>query len=246
MNKIFQIGFNRCGTSSLYHLFHRGCSQRTNSIHWDKGNIARRIEDNYNNNKLLLSEIEQYGAYFDVECMFPRENKHPIYPFITYYKILDQQYPNSKFILNTRKMENWLKSRSNFIFKYNARNVVSYMDTCCKAYKMTPLEVTNKWSNDWISHHLSVVNYFSDRPDDLLIYDMEADNKAAEFNKLKEFFGELTFFLNSLPIENEQESALRRVSSIMNSKWFEQVYNRTEAILKNKNQKVMLNSTVKV
>jgi hypothetical protein len=39
MNKIFQIVFNRCGTSSLYHFFK---NNGLVSIHWNKGNLAKK------------------------------------------------------------------------------------------------------------------------------------------------------------------------------------------------------------
>ena len=39
MTKIFQIGFNRCGTGSLYNFFKENGFI---SIHWDSGEIAKK------------------------------------------------------------------------------------------------------------------------------------------------------------------------------------------------------------
>jgi hypothetical protein len=46
-----------------------------------------------------LKDVNQYTCYTDVEYNYQ-------YPFIEHYKLLDQKYPNSLFILNTRKKEN--------------------------------------------------------------------------------------------------------------------------------------------
>ena len=38
--KIFQIGFNKCGTKTLHHYFSRNGIR---SVHWDEGRLAQRM-----------------------------------------------------------------------------------------------------------------------------------------------------------------------------------------------------------
>lgn len=41
--RYFQIGFHRCGTTSLWRFFERNGIP---TVHFDKGNLARRMRDN--------------------------------------------------------------------------------------------------------------------------------------------------------------------------------------------------------
>jgi len=79
--KIFVIGFNKTGTSSLHGLF---CYLDIKSIHWDKI-------------KPVIDIIDEFDAFTDITP----------YSFKEYYN----KYPDSLFILNTRPISNWLISR---------------------------------------------------------------------------------------------------------------------------------------
>jgi hypothetical protein len=110
-NKIFQIGFNKCGTTSIHNLFVQ-CGLK--SVHHGKGIIARKICYNIINNKKMLDGVDKYDCYTDIESVH-----HMQYPFITHYKLLDEQYPNSLFILNTRPINKWIESRlKNYLVIY--------------------------------------------------------------------------------------------------------------------------------
>ena len=112
--KIFQIGFNKCGTVSLWVLFKYYCKPSIPCIHWDDGKLALKIENNLHQDKPLLSGYDYYTFYSDMESVF-YENSYPtIIEAYKYYQILDKQYPHSKFILNTRNVDNWILSRINF------------------------------------------------------------------------------------------------------------------------------------
>jgi hypothetical protein len=81
--KIFVIGFNKCGTTSLNRLF-KSCN--INSVH--KSGL---------NSQDILELASKYDAITD--------GIH--YNFQDYY----DKYPNSLFILNTRPIYKWLLSR---------------------------------------------------------------------------------------------------------------------------------------
>ena len=41
MGKIFQIGFNKCGTTSIHRML---VANGINSVHWDKGRLSKSIK----------------------------------------------------------------------------------------------------------------------------------------------------------------------------------------------------------
>jgi hypothetical protein len=189
--KIFQIGFNRCGTSSLYDYFRKN---NYKSIHWDKGNLAKMMINNYNKNKKLLNGIDDYDFYSDMEFISNNE----IIEAYKFYELLDNQYPNSLFILNKRNKDRWLESRlqhpngtSNYILRYS------------KFYSLTKEQVIELWRNDWDSHHKNVKEYFKEK-NNFLEFNIESDSDL------------LFTFLNSngLIIKNNEFSKLNKGKKI--------------------------------
>lgn len=167
-NKIFQIGFNRCGTTSIHQFF---LDNGLKSIHWDRGNLARRIKMNSLAKLPLLKGYEEYECFTDMESPITGD-----FAYIEHYKELDRQYPGSKFILNLRDIEDWIKSRLNHgegryinIYKRN-ENLTNDED------------VISHWRDIWHKHIEDVKNYFKDRPDDLLVFDIKDESdKFVEF-----------------------------------------------------------------
>ena len=147
--KIFQIGFNKCGTSSLYHFF--------------KGNG--------------IASVHLDGFDDDSDDYFPC-----VHAYINYFTELDKQYPNSKFILNRRNLIKWIKSRQSHVFGSGRTYLGSYMHHM----KMTEEEVLTLWENQWNAHISNVLEYFKDRPNDLLVFNIEEDDAT----KIKDFFSE--------------------------------------------------------
>jgi hypothetical protein len=159
-NKIFQIGFNKCGTTSIHNFF---LQNGLKSIHWDNTNLAKTIKNNSDNNQPLLSGYEQYDCFTDMESL----GDH-FYIYLTHYKELDKQYPNSKFILNVRDKEKWIKSR----MKHN-----NYLEYFRRNTGLNTDGVINLWHNQWDNHISDVLEYFSDRNDDLLHFNIETENE---------------------------------------------------------------------
>jgi hypothetical protein len=101
--KIFQIGFNKCGTRYLYKVL---TDLGFKGIYYDHGNLARRMFQNFLNCNRLLDGYEQYDYYGSMDNIYMN-----LYAHLLLYKELDKQYPGSKFILNTRDVESWIKRR---------------------------------------------------------------------------------------------------------------------------------------
>jgi hypothetical protein len=175
--KIFQIGFNKCGTTSLHVFF-----QKNNipSIHWHDGRLAKTMYDNYKHGQKLLSkEYSKYTAFFDMEnCL------EGIYIAQLLFKKLDKEYPGAKFILNTRNKEKWIKSRLQHNLPF-CNKPTKYITVCALLNNVSENEMVSKWRHEWDEHHAAVKKYFKYRPQDLLIFDIESDppTKICEFFK---------------------------------------------------------------
>ena len=135
MNKIFQIGFNKCATRSLAYFFHMN---EVPSVHWDRGMLSKRMEENHSHGNNLLSGYEDFTFYSDMMHSIEYKSEGRIARFDVesnrYFKTLDLQYPNSKFILNIRPIEDWLRSRFRFDkFKFSKKSMWHYaLDWFCK------------------------------------------------------------------------------------------------------------------
>ena len=201
--KIFNLGFGKSGTESIHNLFlNMGC----NSVHWamynkkqvntenieaainsqqildehDKDHkfyVAKLIFDAINNNKSLLHYFaNDVNAYIQMgHC----KDDFCFMPHLTYFKDLNEQYPNSLFILLRRNItkhilsiDNWGGLRERFI---NAD--LPYLPPG-KGKTDKELEIFIK------NHYENVTKYFNKvAPNKLLTYDIEND----KLDKLLDF-----------------------------------------------------------
>lgn len=162
--KIFCIGLNKTGTLSLHKAFEL---LRLKSVHWrvekevtaklpaQETDIQIIIRNNYLAGKNLLTGIENFDAYSDWN----------FYATNHLFTLLDKQCPGSKFILHTRNLEDWLKSRVAHIRRAPDRK---------EQLKKTPNDPwfgmnIKAWREEYDKHHKNVFDYFRDRPQDLLI-----------------------------------------------------------------------------
>ena len=113
---IFQIGFNRCATQSLHQSF---LKIGIKSIHFrwvpsktcSEQKLAVVMYDNLCNpeinNKILHGSLSTYQAFSDMEYIYEDYS----FNFYTYFKDMENQNHGSKFIMNIRNCEDWLRSR---------------------------------------------------------------------------------------------------------------------------------------
>ena len=159
--RIFIIGFNRTGTRSLDNFFSKNGLK---SVHWDQGRLARKIKRTFNEGKSLLKDYSDYLVFSDME-----DYKRLNYAHIDYFKELYKQYPDSKFILNIRDMENWIKSRNNHLKGW-------YVIELCKIIGCSKEELNKRWRKEFVEHIKNVKDFFKDKEDKLLVFDIEKDN----------------------------------------------------------------------
>lgn len=168
MNKIFQIGFNKCGTNSLCNLF---SESGIKSIHWDGGNLALKLNYNMLNGRPLLEGYEDFIFFSDMQCL---TNEY----FVTIFKsfhVIDAMVPGSQFIFNVRPIDKWILS---------TKNHLNYWNRLQSLYKITDVESFLK--EEWHTHTKNVMEYFKERGN-LLIFDIEKDDPSKIVSFVKNY-----------------------------------------------------------
>jgi sulfotransferase family protein len=150
--KIFGIGLQRTGTTSLYFaLKELGINTAPNAIPLF-----------YNQKDEIL---EQYDAFMD----------NPV-PLI--YQQIDKCIPKCKFILTTRSQELWLKSVQ-WLFEKELKTLNPKLQKVANDihHSFYGSEQFNRdiFSSKWQVYHQEVLQYFMNRKEDLLVLDLESE-----------------------------------------------------------------------
>lgn len=142
--KIFCIGFNKTGTTSLHQLF-KACG--LNSVH--------------NTEWCHYSYAKKGNEYFTAQCYSDGEQSH----FIQ----LKKWFPGSLFILNTRDLKSWLYSRVKHVMRYNEELDLNSMLSKNRYGKMAKDFFTDeksaiqKWILDRKIYHEQVQVHFANQ-----------------------------------------------------------------------------------
>lgn len=159
--KVFCVGFQKTGTTSLGYALHRLGYRVAGSTQIDRNRALEEILED------ALSRSDSYDAFQDMPwCLFFRE--------------MNRRWPNSKFILTLRDPEDWYQSLHNH-FKHEGlsrlqRQVYDTRDISNKAKLISVYE----------RHINEVRSYFSYSPDLLLELSVGKENN---WISLCEFLG---------------------------------------------------------
>ena len=159
--KVFFIGFNKTATISFHKFFEQ---QGYKSFHHIKKKkyLGKSILDNLQEGKELLYGIDKYDIYSD----FCYSTENILYEATENFKLLDQQYPNSYFILQTRDEDDWIKSR----FNHKSKNAEDFYVRAKKALNLNNSELKKYWLENRKILHKEIRDYFKNH------------NKFIEFN----------------------------------------------------------------
>lgn len=150
--KVFGIGLSKTGTTSLARALDI-LGYRTRDYLGVSSYIAGDLSS------VNLEEIDANDAFTDT-------------PIPSFYKQIDKQYPNSKFILTTRDMDGWLKScKKQFTERIVARQNEATSQLHTDLYGCFAFD-PEKYASGYTRHVNGVLDYFKDRPEDLLVIDI--------------------------------------------------------------------------
>ena len=148
MPRIFQIGFNKCGTRSIDRFFRL---HDLKTVHWAGGDLAKSLKADLTAGIKPLENWPDVNVFSDMESV----SVHDMIEGYKYFPELQAHYPDALFILNTRNSEAWIRSR-------NAHGAGSYTNQYRRFYGYDNIEsVFNRWRRDWYEHHAAVLSYFS-------------------------------------------------------------------------------------
>ena len=173
--RIFLIGPNKCGTTSFHRLF---TSSGVRSVHFEyvqgetRKNLAQRMVSNISIGESIIHGLTQFQAFSDMSYT---DTKLHIDGAML-YRLIHRELPSDYFILNTRNVDGWIRSR----FLHNKGTLATRQ---MKLYECTKDELEVLWRKQFKEHHQDVVSYFSSTTDKFILYNIEDDKP----DKLKDF-----------------------------------------------------------
>lgn len=148
---VFGIGLNKTGTTSLERaLAVLGYA----ALHHDP-DAEDAIRRAHREGAPLLTYAPDADAYLDIRAVE------------RWFDTLDQQYPESRFVLTTRNIESWLRSREKHVLRNQARAEAGDYDGRWLSVDR------DGWRREWREHHERVRSYFDGR-ENLLELDIAA------------------------------------------------------------------------
>eukprot|EP00566_Odontella_aurita_P017784 CAMPEP_0113593292 /NCGR_PEP_ID=MMETSP0015_2-20120614/38354_1 /TAXON_ID=2838 /ORGANISM="Odontella" /LENGTH=260 /DNA_ID=CAMNT_0000499989 /DNA_START=1 /DNA_END=783 /DNA_ORIENTATION=+ /assembly_acc=CAM_ASM_000160 len=132
---ILVMGMPKTGTTTISHFFE--CPGRYNVSHFfcRPGKMAEskcgvRVKDNIDKGRSPLQGIENFDVYAQLDAWALRKNKKIDYKcYLPQVEALEQihaHYPKATLLLNTRRVENWIRS----LDSYNGGRMRNQMESC--------------------------------------------------------------------------------------------------------------------
>lgn len=183
MTKVFQIGFNKCGTTSLAVFFRENGMVCPKSAHnWQL--LRKNIDSKSDPVKGLTDDKGRpMQGFFDMTFDLFKE-----------FKYIYTHYPDAIYILNTRNIDDWIKSRLN-------HNHGRFLERSMKSLNLDKDGVVEYWKKEWTEHHDEVRTFFDNKSN---FYEFNIDNY--DMKHFCSFIGnyiELSFF--EFPTKNTSE-----------------------------------------
>jgi hypothetical protein len=148
VGKIICVGFQKTGTSSLVEALRiLGYEVKDNSLR----PLIPILKGNFNR---ILRMITDYDAVADT-------------PWNVIYKELDRQIPGSKFILTVREEEAWYRS----VYRHIGILRNPSHEWIYGRGKGLPMDDKENTLRVYRNHNREVIEYFKDRPGDLMVVD---------------------------------------------------------------------------
>jgi hypothetical protein len=163
--KVFCIGFQKTGTTSLYVALKQiGC--RVSGTVADRWTAARLASEGA---QLCIEIARRYDAAEDM-------------PWPVFFRELDAAFPSAKFILTVRDKDAWYQSVDRHFGQADTEmHRFVYGGDSGRAR-----DSRERWIGVYSAHNAAVVDYFRDRPNNLLVMDLV---RGDGWEKLAPFLG---------------------------------------------------------
>lgn len=175
---VFVIGFAKTGTTTITKALN---SVGYTSAHWRTGSrqfVGELMRRAKRENKPLLHYLSKYDAFTQMDVT---QLGGPCYwPQLEDVARLDAQYPQSKFILNVRSDDDWLRSATTWN-NYRKRMTAADLPGLPSGVGDDD-SVLMSWR---AAHYDAMRTYFAGRPNDFIEFDIASDDSA----KLCAFLG---------------------------------------------------------
>ena len=149
--KVFCIGSHKTGTTSLESALKKLGYRVQGSFGTKDEDIAGKVHE------MAYALVEKFDAFED--------NPWPVL-----YKELDERFPGSKFVLTRRPADAWIRSMVKDFASTETpmRRWIYGEDAGC------PEGNEDIYVARYERHNMEVMEYFRDRPNDLLVFDLPA------------------------------------------------------------------------
>lgn len=164
--KVFCIGFNKTGTSSLHNFFKDCGLTSEHSSRWP-----------------LYSHVMLGKYYYRKQCYSDGEQSN--------FARLQQKFPDSLFILNTRSVQDWLYSRVKHVMRFTEAIDMDVLFTDDKYGRMEREFYTDKtaaitkWYFEYKIYIQQARIYFQDKPN---FIELDVTKDPGWISNLKSFF----------------------------------------------------------
>jgi hypothetical protein len=164
MTKVFGIGFNKTGTTTL------GVALRFLRYRVCRG--ARPLRRTLGQQRMMqLLHAGEFGPLLEVAQGFDAFEDNP---WFVIYRELDAAFPGSRFILTVRDDARWIESA----IRYYGSSTSDLREWIYGTGD--PVAAKQQWLARYRRHNERVSDYFRDRPGDLLVVDWERGDGWAE------------------------------------------------------------------
>lgn len=174
MPRVIQIGFNRCGTRSIAGYFE---ANGIPAVHWRRGRLAQAMFRNWTVGSNLFEGFLDYQIFTDMEHVSKKE----ILEGYKLFPVLAHQFPDAVFILNTRRLDDWLASR------LRAKDGAYAKRWQIVLHLANNQQVIDVWRQSWLAHHEAVRAFFTGNKYRFLEFDIDQDDAYRLNAALPEF-----------------------------------------------------------
>lgn len=177
-NKIFIIGYSDINSSFIYDIF---LSNNISSIQLTPKNIQYNLKYRLQRNELILQDFPN-KILFDKIGISPIDNEiynKSVFDVIhngykPWYQILNEQYKDSLFILNTININEWITIRMNNGFNIISKEIL--LQRFNDKQNINNEFIIKIWKDDWYNFIRNLKEYFKNQKCKLLIYNNSKDN----------------------------------------------------------------------